>query len=410
MDLIVRNTRLACDTPPVDIGVAAGRIVAIGPNLHAEAREVFDAGGCLACAGLCETHIHLEKSRIMAQCAAEDGRAANAMARVSAAKLAMRPEDIAARARATLERCIENGTTRMRAQVEVDAKIGLRGYEAVKQLARDYAWAIDIEICVFPQEGLTNNPRSAALMREVLRDGVRAVGAAPDFDPDPAGQIRMVFDMAREFDVEIDLHLDNGNTAERMDIIQVCDLTGQYGWGERVAVGHMCKLSVLPPEALRPLARRIADAGVAVTVLPATDLFMMGRDQTHSVRRGVADVAVMAECGVCCSLSTNNVLNPFTPYGDGSLVRMANLQANINQLSRDEDLAALFAMLTDNSARLMNLPDYGLKIGNPADIVIMDASSPAQIVAELRPPLAAFKRGVRTLSRPRPILHPPETV
>ena len=32
------------------------------------------------------------------------------------------------------------------------------GFEAVDQLARDYAWAIDLERCVFPQEGLTNNP------------------------------------------------------------------------------------------------------------------------------------------------------------------------------------------------------------------------------------------------------------
>ena len=49
----------------------------------------------------------------------------------------------------------------------------------------------------------------------------------------------------------------------------------------------------MPAADLRALARRIADAGVAVTVLPATDLFMMGRDQDHTVRRGVADVNLL---------------------------------------------------------------------------------------------------------------------
>ena len=71
---------------------------------------------------------------------------------------------------------------------------------------------------------------------------------------------------------------------------------------------------------------------MAVTVLPATDLFMMGRDQTHSVRRGVVDVNVLTEHGVNCSISSNNVLNPFTPLGDCSLLRMANLQANVCQI------------------------------------------------------------------------------
>jgi cytosine deaminase len=408
MDLIVRNTRLTCDGPLVDIGVQGGRIAAIASGLAAEAADMFDAGGCFACAGLCETHIHLEKSRIMGLCAPEPSRAMSAMQRVSAVKQAMDEADIFARARTTLERCLEGGTTRMRAHVEVDSKIGLRGYHAVRQLAREYAWAVDLEICVFPQEGLTNNSESLRLMREVLRDGVRAVGAAPDFDPDPTRQIEMVFALAREFDVELDLHLDNANTAERFDVLTVCELTEKYRRGGRVAVGHMCRLSVLPPDELRAMAGRLAAAGVAVTVLPATDLFMMGRDQTYAVRRGVADATVLAGCGVTCSISTNNVLNPFTPYGDGSLVRMANLQANICQVSDDASLAGLFGMVTERSARLMNLADYGLRVGNPADIVVLDADGPAQVVAELRAPLAAFKRGRRTLTRSRPILHFPE--
>jgi cytosine/creatinine deaminase len=71
---------------------------------------------------------------------------------------------------------------------------------------------IDIEVCVFPQEGLTDNPRSDALLVEGLRRGAKVLGA---------------------------------------------------GLGGRVAVGHMCKRSTMPITDLRALARRIADAGVA---------------------------------------------------------------------------------------------------------------------------------------------------
>ena len=411
MDLILRNARLAhAPHETVDIGVKSGKIAVIRPNLVADAPESHDAQGCLVCAGLCETHIHLEKSRIIDRCAPEQGRNPMAMQRVSAVKHSFTPEDILARARQTLERCIENGATRMRAHVEVDPLIGLRGLDAVQHLARDYAWAIDIEICVFPQEGLTNSPGTEPLLLEALRRGARLIGAAPSFDTDPAAQIRRIFELAREYNVDIDMHLDSGDTPDPADIHQVCALTEHHRMQGHVAVGHMTRLSTMPPATLDPLMRRIAAAGVAVTVLPATDLFMSGRDQTENIRRGLADVNRLTEAGVICSLATNNILNPFTPMGDGSLIRMANLQANCCQVSTPAGMRALFDMLTTDAARLMNLPDYGLAPGNPADFVILDAASPEQTVAELRPPLAVYKSGRRTVTRPRPILHPPGNI
>lgn len=405
MDLIVRNARLP-DGEQTDIGIQAGRIVAIRPGLEADAPS-YDAEGCLACGGLIETHIHLDKSRIADRCAPEPGRVPKSMERVAAVKHTFTQQDVYDRARTTLEECVKWGTTRMRTHVELDAGVELRSFEAIEQLRRDYAWAIDLELCVFPQEGLSNNPRSDALIVEALKRGARVVGAAPNYDPDKPAHIRRIFDLAREYDVDIDMHLDSGNTPDDMDIHLVCDLTEQYRQGGRVAVGHGSKYSTMPPDDLKVLARRIADAGVAVTVLPTTDLFMGGRDQTHSVRRGLADANLLCDCGVNCSISSNNILNPFTPMGDGSLIRVANMQANVCQASSAEQFRECFAMLTDRSARLMNLTGYGIVVGNQADIAILDATSPEQAVAEIKAPLAVFKHGIRTVTRPRAQLHKP---
>ena len=400
MDLIVRNIRLPDSSArePVDIGVAGGKIVAIEKGLAAEA-ETYDAGGRLACGGLIETHIHLDKSRIIDRTPPETGRRINPMKQVAALKSSFTVEDVRARAERTLTECILHGATRMRTQVEVDPAIGMRGFEGVQSLIADYRWAIDIEICVFPQDGLTNYPGTDELLIEALKRGARAVGGAPRYDTDHAGQIRRIFELAREFDVEIDIHLDVGDAPEAMDIHLVCELTEQYRRGGRVAVGHMAKLSTMPPSEVAALARRLADTGVAVTVLPLTDLFVMGRDQDHNIRRGVADANFLVEQGVNCSLSTNNVLNPVTPYGDCSLLRMANLHANVLQIAQPAQLREIFAMLTERSARLLNLTDYGIVIGNPADIVVIDAGSPEQAVAEIRQTLAVFKRGRRTVRR-----------
>ena len=77
------------------------------------------------------------------------------------------------RAERTLTECILNGATRMRTQVEVDPAIGLRGFEGVHSLIADYKWEIDIEICVFPQDGLTNYPATEELLVEALKRGPR---------------------------------------------------------------------------------------------------------------------------------------------------------------------------------------------------------------------------------------------
>src|SRR5262245_12388986 len=134
----------------------------------------------------------------------------------------------------------------------------------------------------------------------------------------------------------------------------------------------------------------------------------MGRDQDHNVRRGVADANLLVGHQVNCSLSTNNVLNPATPYGDCSLIRMANLYANVLQIASAQQLRQCFAMLTERSARLLNLKNYGLAVGNPADIVVIDAETPEQAIAEIRQPLAVYKRGRRTVVRHAPELIRPQ--
>jgi cytosine deaminase len=305
MDLVVRNARLI-DRPtegPLDIAVRADRIVAIGPDLTAQGQaecETYDAGGRLVCAGLIESHIHLDKSRIAESCPLPEGRRVNPVKMVAPLKPGWTVADVHQRAEQTLHECLVNGTTRMRTQVEIDPAIGLRGFEAVRSLAAEYRWAIDIEICVFPQDGLTNYPGTEELLVAALKEGAPVLGAAPRYDSDPTAQLDRIFALAREFDVDLDLHLDVGDSPEHMDIHHVLALTEQYGRGGRVVVGHMAKLSLLPPAEVASLARRFADAGIGVTVLPATDLYLMGRERDHRVVRGVADANFLSANGVTC--------------------------------------------------------------------------------------------------------------
>ena len=406
-DLICRGARLGSrEADRVDIGIKAGRFAAIEARLDAEGPEER-LDGCLVLPGFVETHIHLDKSCLLGRCDCGGGIDA-AIASVALAKRSFTEEDVYERASRTLEKAILQGTTRMRTHVEVDPRIGLTSLRALLRLRREYAWAIAIELCAFPQEGLLDDPGCEDVLAQALRAGADLVGGAPYVDRDSHGQIERIFALARRFDVDIDLHLDFSLDPSHFDLEEVCRRTDAQGWGGRVAIGHVTKLSAVPPDRFERMGRRLAQAGVALTVLPATDLFLAARDYDHSVPRGVTPAHRLLDLGVTCSLSSNNVLNPFTPFGDCSLVRMANLYANVAQVGDPETMAACLDMVTTHSARLLNCAEYGIAPGRPADLVVLDCASRADAVAELAQPLMGFKAGRRTFSRPRPTLHRPQ--
>lgn len=409
-DLILFNARLANAgeaSATVDIAVTDGRIAAIEPRIAGSGTRV-DAGGRFVSPGLVESHFHLDKSRILDRVAAlEDRRATDYMKRVSAVKDTFTVEDTYTRARETLEQCMLNGVMHMRTHIEVDSPVGLRGFEALERLKKDYAWGFDLQLCAFLQEGWTQVLGAESNVVQALKRGATVVGGAPRYDSNGPAQIERIFALAKDFDVDVDIHADGGYTTHDMSVWQVCDLTDRMGWGGRVAIGHGNKYSCLPDAEVAALGKRLAQSGVAISVLPATDIFTSGRHMEHSVMRGLADANALVAQGANCSIATNNVLNPFTPYGDCSLVRIANMYANVIQRGTDKDLAECFAMISERAARILRKDDYGIAVGNPADLVVWNAQSPAEVIARVAQPLVGFKRGRRIFTREVATLHRP---
>lgn len=398
IDHLMQRAALPDQSALCDIAIEDGRIVAIGQGLSFEG-PCTDLGGKLVIAGLVDTHIHLDKSCLLTKVPSPDGTLAGAIAAVAKAKQTMTAADIYERGRRTVEKSILAGTNLMRTHVEIDPRIGLRGFEAIRQLKADYAFAIDIEICVFPQEGLTNDPGAADLLIQALGQGADLLGGCPYTDPDPKAHLRWVFQTAREFDVDIDLHLDFDLDPSWMSLSDVVSETRRSDYGGRVTAGHITKLSMLKREARLALANRLADAGVGLTALPATDLFLMGRGEDPSPVRGVTPVHEFAQQGVRCSIATNNVLNAFTPFGDCSLTRMANLYAHIAQIGDAAGIAKTLDLVTTKARHLMNRDPTPLRIGQPASFVVLDTSDTLHAVAEAVWPLMAFKDGVQTMER-----------
>ena len=379
LDLLLRECRLP-DGSVADIGCRGGRIALLGSLAGRPAVREIAGEGRVVTPGLVDAHIHLDKALLSDRAPSREGSLAEALRVTAEAKRGFTRADILARARRTLDMAVRQGTTAMRSHAEIDPIVGLMGFEALQTLKREYAPAIDLQLCAFAQEGILKSPGTEALLREALRAGADLVGGVPYVDPDPRRHVDIVFDLAAE--------------------------TVRRGWQGRVALGHMSEMAALPPDEQDALARELARAGVAVIVLPATDLYLMGRKDVRSPRRGLAPVKRLLAAGVTVAAATNNVQNAFTPVGTAGLPLMGFLLSVGAHMGADAELGQVLETLTTQPARILRIPDYGLGVGSRADLVVWEAERAQQVVSAQRPCRLIVKAGRVTVEHARSVREP----
>ncbi|HEU5323733.1 MAG TPA: amidohydrolase family protein, partial [Methylomirabilota bacterium] len=381
------------------------RIAAIG-RVEGPARRMLDLQGRLVTAGLVESHIHLDKALLGDRVAGTAGTLEEAIRLTGDAKRAFTVEDIRARARRVLDLAVRAGTTAMRTHVEVDPIVGLAGMEAVLPLREEYAPALDLQVCAFAQEGILKAPGTEGLLRRALTLGADLVGGCPYNDTDGAEHIRSVFALATAFGVDVDFHVDFADEPEHMHVVEVAEQTVRAGWQGRVTVGHLTELAALAAWEQDDVIARVAAAGLGVVCLPATDLYLMGRRDAASPRRGLTPVRRLLEAGVPVALASNNVRNPFTPVGTADLAHMAFLAAVAAHMGTPAQLRQLLDTVTIHPARMLRLADYGLAPGLRADLVVWDCERPEEVAATLPGRALVVKNGRVTVEWQRSVAEP----
>ncbi|MBD2057528.1 amidohydrolase family protein [Oculatella sp. FACHB-28] len=394
MDLKITNAILPGRQGQWDVGIAGDRITHIAPTLAASATQTLDAQGNLLIPGLVDGHIHLDKALILDRYPALDGTFDEALRETLKLKQSFTIEDIQNRARRVIEQAIAFGTTAMRTHVEVDPTMGLDAMEALLPLRKAYSWGITLQLAVFAQEGITNHDGLRDQLRQALAMGGDAIGSAPYVDPDPKRNIETVFDLAQEFDCDVDFHLDFLDNDEPLLLPFVIEETVRRGWQGRVYLGHMTKLAALTPSELETLAAAMREAGVSVLALPATDLYMMARKDTHNVRRGIAPVHRLAELGVTVGLATNNVFNLFTPFGDGDVLKLCTLLAQVLHLGTVSSHQLCLEMATSQAAAAIGIQHHEIEVGNVADLVLLNVRSVSEAIGAAPMGRTVIKNGV----------------
>jgi cytosine deaminase len=351
----------------VDILLEDGRITGItaaGEGMLPPSAEIADVDGRVVAPAFSEPHLHLDKALLGGP--SSGGALDAAIAYTAERKRSFTHADVEARAERVLAAALRAGTTAIRAQTEVDPTVGLLSVDVMHDLAaRHRDW------------------------REALRRPGTVVGGCPYTEADVAdarAHVDTVLDLAVEFGTLADLHLDLADDAtdERFALADyVAQATAARGLCGRVAIGHVTTLGAFEPDRRARTLDALAGAGVAVVVLPATDLYLVGRNDRRSVRRGVAPIGELWRHGVRTAVSSNNIRNAFTPTGTVDPLDMALLLGRVTFASDVREFAALHRAVTSDAARVMgSARAEGISVGAPAELVVLDSQDPESVVVD----------------------------
>lgn len=386
-DLILRGARPWGRGGLTDLGIRAGRIAAVGPDLPGPALQTIDLAGAALAPAFIEPHIHLDKAFSEARGHA-DGLA---RAATLAGTASDSPAQIRARTTRALNLLIAQGVTTARTHVNVGPTRRLTTLRAVLAAAEALGDRIDVQPVAFADVGFAPDHPDWPLMAEAVALGCTAVGGGTARRTDPAPFVAGLCRLAADTGCAVDLHTDE-HLRPRCDGLEaLLAETRRHALAGRVTASHCCALGTQPAPARAALIADMAAQGIAVVALPLTNLFLQGRETGQGTGpRGLAPVAELLAAGVRVTCGADNLQDPYLPYGNADPQLTLALTGIAGQLAgpgRDW----LASAMTTEAAAVLGVPDVGLDPGCRADLIALQlpegiafGTAPAPLTLRLR--------------------------
>jgi cytosine deaminase len=375
--LLIRRARLPGEPDLRDVLLDGGRIAGVTSHHDGSADHELDAGGRVLTTAFVEPHIHLDKVEVAPVLPPNrSGTLAEAIELLHEWKRQASVESVADRAEAVVRRAVANGTTAMRTHVDVDTIGGLTPLRGVLEARRRVAHLCDIQIVAFPQEGIIRDPGTAQLLREALRCGADLVGGMPHWERTPAAaraHIETCFDLAAEFDVPVDMHIDETDDPASRTLEMLADVTVARGWEGRVTAGHCCAMAAWDDGYAQHVIGKVRDAGIRIVTNPATNLLLQGRGDREPRRRGLPRIKELLAAGVVVAAGQDCVNDAFYPFGAPDALQVLLIACHAAQLSTPDEIEAGWDMVGRRAAEVLRLADYRLAAGGRGDLVVLDA-------------------------------------
>ena len=405
IDLILRNARLAGQDTLTDLGVEHGRIVAVDDG--AAAAEVLDLAGRLVTPPLVEPHVHLDAVLTVGQPRPNvSGSLFEGIAVWAQRAADLTQEDVQSRVRQILRWQLACGVQHVRSHVDV-CDPQLRALRALVDLREEVRGLIDLQLVAFPQQGILGFEGGRELMRRAIELGADVVGGIPHYEltrEDGVESVKFAMALADEHGLRVDIHCDETDDDHSRFVEVMAAETIRRGMSGRVTASHTTAMHSYNSAYAYRLIANIARAGLHMVTNPLDNSVLQGRFDTGPIRRGHTRVKQLQEAGVNVCIGHDSVMDPWYPLGYGDPLQAAFVLVHLGQMSGDGELRRLIEMITTNPARALGVPDYGLRPGGPADLVVFDAPSEADAL-RLVAPRTLVLRGGKVVARSTPAQH-----
>jgi cytosine deaminase len=375
-DLILKHCRLHRGSHPVDIAIHGGRIASIESQLQDDGTRTIDCEGLLVTPPFVESHIHLDSVLTAGQPRFNaSGTLFEGIQLWGERKASLTREDVQARALEALKMMASQGVLYVRTHVDVTEPrlIALDALLELRELVRDWT---TVQIVAFPQDGIYSRPENEGLLEEAMRRGADVVGGIPHYEltrEDGVRSIGRIFDLAEKYDRLIDVHCDEVDDEQSRFVEVIVAEAIKRGNGEHVSASHTTAFGSYNDAYAYKLMGFLRRTNVNFIANPLINITLQGRMDTYPKRRGLTRIKELWQNGTNVSLGQDCIYDPWYVLGTGSMIGVAHMTVHLSQMTGLQEIDACFDMVTGNGARSLAIPDYDLEVGNPANIVILNA-------------------------------------
>ncbi|MFM8700731.1 MAG: cytosine deaminase [Hyphomicrobiales bacterium] len=401
-DLLVKGGTLP-DGSIADIAITGDRIAAVG-QLDAPAVRTIDASGDLVSPPFVDPHFHM------------DATLSYGLPRVNASGTLIEGISLWGELReiATVDEMVERavrycdwaasmGLLAIRTHVDTTPE-HLRGVDAMLEVKRRVAPYLELQLVAFPQDGLYRAKNGRENLIRALDRGVDIVGGIPHFERTMEEGMESVKDVARiaaDRGLMLDIHCDETDDPMSRHVETMAAEVTRHGLGVRAAGSHLSSMHSMDNYYVSKLLPLIAESEMTVIPNPLINITLQGRHDTYPKRRGLTRVKEMQALGITVGWGQDCVLDPWYSLGTGDMLDVAFMGMHVAQMTHPAEMARCFEMVTQTNARIMNLEGYGLKVGDLASLVVIDADNPTEAL-RLRPDrLFVVSRGKVIVERAR---------
>ena len=403
IDLLIRGAQLP-DGRNVDIAIAGASIAEVAPRIEAEAHEVIEAAGRLVSLPFVDPHFHMDATlsygipRINAS-----GTLLEGIALWGELRAVLTPEEVVERALEYCNIAVSKGILAIRTHVDVtDPRLaGVEGLLEVREKVKD---VIDLQLVAFPQDGWYRSQGAEENLIRALDMGVDVVGGIPHFErtmADGAASVRAACELAAERGLQVDLHCDESDDPMSRHIETLAAETIRCGLQGRVAGSHLTSMHSMDNYYVAKLLPLIAEAGVAAIPNPLINITLQGRMESYPKRRGMTRVPELLEHGIPVGFGQDCMMDPWYPLGTADMLDVAFMGLHVAQLTSPAQMAQCYGLVTESSAGILGL-DWGIEAGKPANLVMLDATTPVEAIRKRATRLAVISRGKVVSRSPAP--------